>query len=355
MSHRRSNISLVAVTALLASAGVASAQSVPGFAVSSYATVNDPIRLARGVNGELFAGRDPTASGSSTPQKVWRIGAGGAPVVEIGNSPTPDPDVVALDVNGTISGVPGSVIVGGLVNASLGRMSAIHPDGTVVTLFESNAWINIAAMRFDHAGRLLFCGFESDAVWVTTGGTPTILAQSPGPNPLWMTIGPDDSIYVSDEVGVVKRYASNGTLLDPLVANFGGFTTIDFAPGGPFGVGLYGLRRSDGTLFRVLPGGALQSVGTGFPTGTAITDMLFGECGELYVGVHPQDKILVIEGPSCACGVVQGPDINGDGAVNASDLATLLGAWGTDDCESDLNGDGIVDALDLAVLLGAWG
>lgn len=348
-------IRLTAASALLTLTSAASAQTVPGFSVSTYATVTDPIRLARGLNGTLYAGRDPVASGSSTPQKVWRIGAGGAPVVEIGNAPTPDPDVVALDVNGTISGVPGSVIVAGVVSASLGRMSAIHPDGTVATLFESNSWINIAAMRFDHAGRLLFCGFESDAVWVTTGGQPTILAQTPGPNPLWMTVGPDDSIYVSDEVGVVKRYASNGTLLDPLVANFGAFTAIDIAPGGPFGTELYGLRRSDGTLFRVLPGGVLQSVGTGFPTGTAVGDILFGACGELYVGLATQDKLLVIQGPTCSCGVVQGADINGDGAVNAADLATLLGAWGTDDCASDLNGDETVNALDLAVLLGAWG
>ncbi len=355
MPQRRPLAAVIAISVLLASAGAASGQSVPGFSVSSYATVNDPIRLARGTDGELYAGRDPVASGSSTPQKVWRIGAGGTPVVEIGNTPTVDPDVVALDINGTISGVPGSVIVAGLVNSSLGRISAIRPDGTVATIFESTTWINIAAMRFDHAGRLLFCGFESDAVWVTTGGQPTMLAQTPGASPLWMTIGPDDSIYVSDEVGIVKRYASNGTLLDPLVANFGGFAAIDFAPGGPFGVGLYGLRRSDGTLFRVLPGGELQSVGSGFPTGTAVSDILFGACGELYVSIQSQDKILVVEGPDCACGEVQGPDVNGDGAVNASDLATLLGAWGTDDCESDVTGDGVVNALDLAVLLGAWG
>jgi hypothetical protein len=39
--------------------------------------------------------------------------------------------------------------------------------------------------------------------------------------------------------------------------------------------------------------------------------------------------------------------------VNASDLATLLGAWGTSG--GDINGDGITNASDLASLLGAWG
>jgi hypothetical protein len=45
----------------------------------------------------------------------------------------------------------------------------------------------------------------------------------------------------------------------------------------------------------------------------------------------------------------------GDCAVNAPDLAVLLGAWGPcSGCAADLNGDGSVDALDLAILLGSW-
>jgi len=51
-------------------------------------------------------------------------------------------------------------------------------------------------------------------------------------------------------------------------------------------------------------------------------------------------------------------DLNGDGVVNAQDLALLLGFWGpckTDCCPGDLNGDGVVNAQDLAILLGHWG
>jgi Metallo-peptidase family M12/PA14 domain/Bacterial Ig domain/Dockerin type I domain len=54
-------------------------------------------------------------------------------------------------------------------------------------------------------------------------------------------------------------------------------------------------------------------------------------------------------------GTIGGPDINGDGSVDASDLALLLGAWGTSSQSADLNSDGTVDASDLAILLGAWG
>ncbi len=48
-------------------------------------------------------------------------------------------------------------------------------------------------------------------------------------------------------------------------------------------------------------------------------------------------------------------DFDGDGFVNAADLAQLLAAWGTDDAAADLTDDGVVNAADLAELLAAWG
>lgn len=46
-------------------------------------------------------------------------------------------------------------------------------------------------------------------------------------------------------------------------------------------------------------------------------------------------------------------DLNGDDAVNATDLALLLGAWGTSG-PGDFDGSGEVGPADLAILLGAW-
>jgi hypothetical protein len=48
-------------------------------------------------------------------------------------------------------------------------------------------------------------------------------------------------------------------------------------------------------------------------------------------------------------------DLDGDGAVGAADLATLLSAWGSAGTAADLDLDGSVGAADLAVLLSAWG
>jgi hypothetical protein len=47
-------------------------------------------------------------------------------------------------------------------------------------------------------------------------------------------------------------------------------------------------------------------------------------------------------------------DLNGDGIVDAADLADLLGQWGAKGGSCDLDGDGSVGATDLAILLGAW-
>jgi len=61
------------------------------------------------------------------------------------------------------------------------------------------------------------------------------------------------------------------------------------------------------------------------------------------------DLAIAAVAPTSACP----PDLNGDGIVDAADLAALLGAWGI--AGGDVNGDGTTDAADLASLLGAWG
>jgi len=50
----------------------------------------------------------------------------------------------------------------------------------------------------------------------------------------------------------------------------------------------------------------------------------------------------------------QPADLDGNGAVDATDLAILLAAWGPCSCAADVDGSGEVDALDLATLLGSW-
>jgi hypothetical protein len=53
---------------------------------------------------------------------------------------------------------------------------------------------------------------------------------------------------------------------------------------------------------------------------------------------------------ACACAA----DLNGDGAVDGSDLGELLAAWGTGGV-ADVDGSGSVDGVDLGAMLAAWG
>lgn len=49
-------------------------------------------------------------------------------------------------------------------------------------------------------------------------------------------------------------------------------------------------------------------------------------------------------------------DVDGDGTVDTSDLAIMLGTWGPrEGCPADIFADGDVNAGDLAILLGTWG
>jgi len=48
-------------------------------------------------------------------------------------------------------------------------------------------------------------------------------------------------------------------------------------------------------------------------------------------------------------------DLDGNGTIDAADLAALLNSWGTcKGCPADFDGNGQIDAADLAVVLNAW-
>lgn len=55
-------------------------------------------------------------------------------------------------------------------------------------------------------------------------------------------------------------------------------------------------------------------------------------------------------GQDCRCA-----DVNGDGRVDAADMAEVLSGWGSSLANLDVSGDGRVDSADLALVLAAWG
>ncbi len=77
-------------------------------------------------------------------------------------------------------------------------------------------------------------------------------------------------------------------------------------------------------------------------------------------GVRVITRNALIEGtvddPTNICVVIDAPDpdVNGDGAVNAIDLAFILTYWGSSAPIADLNDDGLVGGADLTIVLNGW-
>ena len=63
-----------------------------------------------------------------------------------------------------------------------------------------------------------------------------------------------------------------------------------------------------------------------------------------------QTLTITYQAPAICAG-----DLDGDGSIQAPDIAVMLGAWGSTRSPADLDRDGTVGASDLALLLGAWG
>ncbi|MDZ4753539.1 MAG: hypothetical protein SGJ11_03475 [Phycisphaerae bacterium] len=94
-------------------------------------------------------------------------------------------------------------------------------------------------------------------------------------------------------------------------------------------------------------GGGTSSGGTFSMSGT------IGQCdaGDIMIGGTFEFEggfwAVTVEPSTCPA------DFDGNGQVGASDLAVLLGGWGT--AVGDLDGSGVTGAPDLALMLGAWG
>ncbi len=326
----------------------ASAQSVPGFVVEQFSGPPWPQLLSVASDGTVYAGIDTAANGSLVPLFITRIERDGTHA-PYGLFPTPDPDPVVFDESGVVGGVPGSVLAGGQISqGGPGRISAIRPDGTVVTVFEAQVFGNISEMKFDAEDRLLFVSFSAGAVFASVNGEfPTELFPTLT-NCVFLTVAPDGRILTSCDSGVVRVNASDGTLLNANFVQFAGRTSIEYGGGGGFGTGLLALEASTGTLYSVDEDGNKAAIGSGLVSPGVDADLAVGPCGELYVSRRQSSDVLRIRKPTS-------PDLNSDGEVDGADLGILLNAWGAPGCDGDLNGDGTVDGADLGILLNAWG
>lgn len=89
-----------------------------------------------------------------------------------------------------------------------------------------------------------------------------------------------------------------------------------------------GMTRIGVTDARLL---AYDGLGTEIPLQVKPLDLLIAERGARLVG-----------------------DLDGDGAVDFSDLLKVVAKWGKEDAQADLDGDGSIDVGDLRILLLHW-
>ena len=263
-----------------------------GYSVQVYASVADPVNLAFDPAGNAYVGRDNVGSGggSSDAVRIHRIGVGGTPVTEYGDSPIFDPDSVTFDVSGTISGTPGSVLVGGGTGSnSMDRLTAILPDQTTSILFTSapGVFSDINQLAFDSAGRLLIRDdFNVYGMTSSSLASRTTLVSFGPVRPTGLAVGSNDEFYVGVNDGTIRRYAANGTPIDLSVATGLNTPAVLYAQSTLFPDGLYALDQ--GTLFRV-DGFGVTEIASGFDPNSYSS---FGPDGALYVSEFSGDRVL---------------------------------------------------------------
>ena len=252
--------------------------------VELYAEVNGPNELAFDAAGNLYVGS------AASFDFIKRIGPGGGSVETYGNAGIFDPDSVLVDTAGTISGTPGSILVGGEGTSAV--ISAILPNESVITIFNLPKFSNPLAMTFDSTGRLVFgAGYPNGNVWTSSGAQPTVLYSA---TPVIQSLEIDalDRIFTTNNTGTMQIHSDTGALIDGNFVNgLGSSTQIEFGPGGDWGTDLYAL--SNGELLRIDDLGNSVVVGTGFEN--FVNDMEFGPDGALYISDYLNDRILRVE------------------------------------------------------------
>ncbi len=161
---------------------------------------------------------------------------------------------------------------------------------------------------------------------------------------------------VTTGLQLLKLLASDGASLDTFgssVALSGTIAVIGAASDDDSGDASGSAFAFDTTtgreLFKLLPGDLLSDDGAaGDNLGRTVA--VSGTTAVVGSPLGDDNRALSSSGQAYVFDVSLAADLNGDGCVDAADLAQLLGAWGT----VDLDSNGFTNGADLALLLGSW-
>lgn len=287
----------IVATLLLLPLGAQAAPVVTNFTTSIYAVVTDPLAISFAADGTAFVGRDASGSGGGTGDavKIHRIAPGGLAVTEFGNLAISDPDALIVDVAGTVSGMPGAVIVGGVhPGGATGKLSKIDTNGAVTTWWGPNTdLLNPSGFAFDQSGRLLITENNNGRVLVTTGAAPTTLLTLARASRI--AVDSWNRILVNTSGSTTLRlYSSSGVLSNASFATVRADSPLARGPGGPWGTDIYAVAPN-GDLIALSLDGQTNRVGSGFAD---ISALAFGPDGALYASQFNADCIYRFAGPA---------------------------------------------------------
>ena len=236
-----------------------------------------------------------------------------------------------------------------ITNESGHKLPSGYPEGR-------RMWINVKFTN--QAGQQIAERGAYDSATATLSAADTKIYQAKqGISPAiakltGLTAGPGFHLTLANKV-----YSDNR--IPPRGFSNAAFSAIGSAP---VGYSYADGQHWDDTYFAIPTGAASATVTVYYQTTTReyieflrdanVTNSTGLDAYNAWVGAGKSAPVAMDSAAIALTPAVPG-DINGDGSVNGSDLALLLGNWGGSGT-GDINGDGTVNGGDLAILLGNW-
>ena len=215
---------------------------VPGYEVSTFATVTGPVGLSFDASGRLLVGRDVPGSSGITEQFVQRVPAAGGSGADYGPFGLWDPLGVYVDDTGEFAAEPGSVIVAGPVNGGSGQVVAIRPSQSTpnptfdVEVLHDAGDVGVvrpsAIVRGPTGGLLIVDSTANAILRFLPPATPTLLIAT-GQTPRFVAVEGANRIWVTSDTAI-RGYDAAGAPAVPAIPGLAGPLPIAVSPGGTF-------------------------------------------------------------------------------------------------------------------------